>query len=234
MDKINSITVFNYEDTDIAFKAYDGTAMINATQMAKPFNKRVVKWLELPSTQEFLQSLSEVRKSDITQLVVTRRGNFADKREQGTWMHEDVALEFARWLSPMFAIWCNDRIKELLTTGSVSIQPAQRPAESLESVFSESKRVADQMRQELTYGKALPVPNVTLTAYDVAIYAYLRNGIKSVGDIPFCVTDIMVSKALGIDIEDVKAGWERLEKGAFIVRRKFGDYYSFILGKRQP
>lgn len=113
-------------------------------------------------------------------------------------------------------------------------QQVQRPAESLESVFSESKRLADRMRQELTYGKALPVPNVTLTAYDVAIYVYLRNGIKSVGDIPFCVTDIMVSKALGIDIEDVKAGWERLEKGAFIVRRKFGDYYSFILGKRQP
>ena len=32
-------------------------------------------------------------------------------------MHEDVALEFARWLSPAFSIWCNDRIKELLTVG---------------------------------------------------------------------------------------------------------------------
>lgn len=30
-------------------------------------------------------------------------------------MHEDVALEFARWLSPRFAIWCNDRVKELIT-----------------------------------------------------------------------------------------------------------------------
>ena len=48
--------------------------------------------------------------------VVTKRGG--DKHaEQGTWMHEDVALEFARWLSPEFAIWCNDRIKELLTMG---------------------------------------------------------------------------------------------------------------------
>lgn len=36
-------------------------------------------------------------------------------------MHEDVALEFARWLSPAFAIWCNDRIKELLTTGVATI-----------------------------------------------------------------------------------------------------------------
>ena len=32
-------------------------------------------------------------------------------------MHEDVAMEFARWLSPKFAIWCNDRIKELMQVG---------------------------------------------------------------------------------------------------------------------
>lgn len=35
----------------------------------------------------------------------------------GTWMHEDVAIEFARWLNPKFAIWCNDRIKEILRDG---------------------------------------------------------------------------------------------------------------------
>lgn len=230
MDKTNSITVFSYEDTGIAFKAYDGTAMVNATQMAKPFNKQVTRWLNRQSIREFLPELAKVRNCTLDDLVqVVKGGN-----NPGTWMHEDVALEFARWLSPMFAIWCNDRIKELLTTGSVSIQQAQRPVESLESVFTESKRLADRMRQELAEGKVLPVPNVTLTAYDVAIYAYLRNGIKSAGDAPFCVTDIMVSKALGIDIEDVKTGWERLEKGAYIVRRKFDEYYSFILGKRQP
>lgn len=36
-------------------------------------------------------------------------------------MHEDVAMEFARWLSPAFAIWCNDRIKELLTQGVTTV-----------------------------------------------------------------------------------------------------------------
>lgn len=40
-------------------------------------------------------------------------------------MHEDVALEFARWLSPAFAIWCNDRIKELLMNGTVSTGTTQ-------------------------------------------------------------------------------------------------------------
>lgn len=38
-------------------------------------------------------------------------------------MHEDVALEFARWLSPAFTIWCNDRIKELLQYGMTATQP---------------------------------------------------------------------------------------------------------------
>lgn len=31
-------------------------------------------------------------------------------------------MEFARWLSPAFAIWCNDRIKELLTTGVTTVR----------------------------------------------------------------------------------------------------------------
>lgn len=87
--------------------------MINATEMAKPFDKRPAKWLELPSTKEFLMTLQTIRKSD--SFIRTIEG-----RKGGTWMHEDVALEFARWLSPAFAIWCNDRIKELLLTGTAS------------------------------------------------------------------------------------------------------------------
>jgi len=46
--------------------------------------------------------------------VRTQSGRGPDR---GTWLHEDVALEYARWLSPAFAIWCNQRIKELLKYG---------------------------------------------------------------------------------------------------------------------
>lgn len=114
-------TIMYYDDTPINF-AKGRDVMVNATDMAKPFGKRPAKWLELPTTKAFLNSLCEVRKSDITQLVTTSKGN-SSKFEQGTWMHEDVALEFARWLSPEFAIWCNDRIKELLTMGMTATPP---------------------------------------------------------------------------------------------------------------
>lgn len=106
---------FNYSGNDITFQLSDGDIMVNATEMAKPFGKRPAKWLELPSTINFLTELSNVRKSD--NWIITERGQHTG----GTWMHEDVALEFSRWLSPAFAIWCNDRIKELLKNGSTSL-----------------------------------------------------------------------------------------------------------------
>ncbi len=89
--------------------------------MAKPFGKLVADWTRLKSTEEFVETLARVKygNSHITSenLIIIVKGNFKDNRTQGTWMHEDVALEFSRWLSPEFAIWCNDRIKELMRYG---------------------------------------------------------------------------------------------------------------------
>ncbi|WP_304312628.1 KilA-N domain-containing protein [Phocaeicola plebeius] len=104
--------IFQYNGSPISFQK-GSSVMVNATEMAKPFGKRPAKWLELPSTKEFLMTLQTIRKSD--SFIRTVEG-----KKGGTWMHEDVALEFARWLSPAFAIWCNDRIKELLMKGTVS------------------------------------------------------------------------------------------------------------------
>ncbi len=101
-----------YNGSPVTFKLGDGTTSVNATQMAKPFGKLVGGWLRLESTKEFLNALSADMRIHTSALIQTVKGG---NGEQGTWMHEDVALEFARWLSPKFAIWCNRRIKELLT-----------------------------------------------------------------------------------------------------------------------
>lgn len=93
-----------YDDTPINFtKGRD--VMVNATDMAKPFGKVPKDWLRTQPAKEFISSLASVRQICPSQLVTTIKGN-SSKFEQGTWMHEDVALEFARWLSPEFAIWC--------------------------------------------------------------------------------------------------------------------------------
>ena len=111
-----SIINFDYKGSQISFNNGE-KVMVNATQMAKPFNKEPKFWLMNQSTTDYLTELSKVRNLTLADLVqVTKGGN-----NPGTWMHEDVALEFARWLSPAFAIWCNDRIKELLKTGVATV-----------------------------------------------------------------------------------------------------------------
>ena len=58
-----------------------------ATEMAKPFGRRPIDWLNLPGAKQFISSLSNVRKSN--NWIYTERGQYG-----GTWMHEDVALYF--------------------------------------------------------------------------------------------------------------------------------------------
>lgn len=131
--KTNALAVFSYEGNEITFKSENGV-MVNATEMAKSFGKRVNDWLTNKSTREFLEELSAVRKIPVTGILTTESETSEDAEGvlvrvvqggtpslQGTWLHEDVAMEFARWLNPKFAIWCNDRIKELLTQGVTTI-----------------------------------------------------------------------------------------------------------------
>lgn len=112
--------IFSYGDNPITFKNVDGSIMVNATEMARQYGKRTTDWVRLPSTKKFLNALSEVRKKHFAYIQSVKGGCNAGGE---TWMHEDLALEFARWLAPEFAIWCNDRIKELITTGSTSLTP---------------------------------------------------------------------------------------------------------------
>lgn len=107
--------IFQYNGNAVTFQLGNGDVMVNATQMAKPFNKRPVDYLRLPSTNELLSAI--VGKSHISenQIVTTVQGS--SDNGGGTWLHEDIALDFAQWLSVDFKLWCNDRIKELMRHG---------------------------------------------------------------------------------------------------------------------
>lgn len=115
---------FNYKGNKVTFSEGQ-RMMINATEMAKPFGKMPKDWLRLKSTESFLNELSSVRQIPLSGLVYKKQGGCG---EQGTWFHKDVALAFAQWLSPMFHIWCNDRIEELLTTGCVMLNKDNIPS----------------------------------------------------------------------------------------------------------
>jgi phage antirepressor YoqD-like protein len=113
---MNNAVVYDYKGSQISFMSGENV-MVNATQMAKPFSKQPIDWLKTNQSKEYIETFSKLKIISLADLVqVTKGGN-----NSGTWMHEDVAMEFARWLSPAFAIWCNDRIKELLKTGVTTV-----------------------------------------------------------------------------------------------------------------
>lgn len=76
-----------------------------------------------------------------------------------TLLHEDLAIEFARWLAPAFGVWCNDRIKELMRYGitatpqtidSIIEDPdnAIRLLTALKEERAERQRLADTLEQK--------------------------------------------------------------------------------------
>ncbi len=145
--------IFNYNGTNITFQLGNGDVMVNATEMAKPFGKSPNHFLRTQTTKDFINELSALRKCNPTDLVKVINGgnNF------GTWMHEDVALEFSRWLSPKFAIWCNDRIKELLTKGSVALDLSDADV-----VLQLAQNFAEEQRKRIALEQKTALQSVEL------------------------------------------------------------------------
>ena len=54
-------------------------------------------------------------------LISVKRGNLKGSKNgksiQGTWLHRDLAVEYARWLDPEFSIWISQKIFELVNDG---------------------------------------------------------------------------------------------------------------------
>ncbi len=88
-----------------------GPTMVNATEMAKAFGKRTRDWLRSQQAKDYIKAFCKARKCALQNVVVVQKGT---RTRGGTWLHSDLAIEFARWLSPEFSIWCNDIIKALM------------------------------------------------------------------------------------------------------------------------
>lgn len=155
----STLQVFTYKEAPVSFRLSDGQGvMINATEMAKPFGKRPVDYLRLPSTSELLAAI--VRKSHICQdqLVVAVKGS--PKHGGGTWMHEEVAIDFAQWLSVEFRLWVNDRIRELMRWG-ITATPEMYLQAAGDPDFV--MQVLDQIRKGYEQGLCLRQQNERLS-----------------------------------------------------------------------
>jgi frataxin-like iron-binding protein CyaY len=102
----------------------DENIYLNATQTAKKFKKKPDNWLRNKDVKDYINAI-ETRFSNLrNELVVVKQGG--NSKEQGTWIHKKLIIAFARWLSPEFAVWCDEVIEEILQTGSYSLKKEEK------------------------------------------------------------------------------------------------------------
>jgi hypothetical protein len=159
-----SIVRFEYEGFPISFDFGEGQKLINATEMAMLFDKRVVDFFRLNQTSEYIEVLyNSLKISRSENSHIGRRGSLTTEilakrypelikvvkggnQPQGTWVHEKIALKIAAWLSPYFELWIYDRIHELLTTGRTEI-----PHPNTGGIIKSLRMIVDQLElQEKT------------------------------------------------------------------------------------
>lgn len=125
---------YDYKDKQIEF-LLSGDMMVNATEMAAVYGKRVSKFLENKETQNFIDKLKKTpigenkgaefgpflaQFGDLASEKVVKSPNGVPilitipGREGATWMHRWLAIDFAMWLDLDFKIWIIEKIDYLL------------------------------------------------------------------------------------------------------------------------
>lgn len=106
------------EDTKIS--KYDVPAgYVNATQMCFSCNKQFNDYARLESTKAYWEGLQKETGIPVSNLVFSIRGR-ADKIPQGTWVHPEIAIDLAQWVSVEFRIWANRTLRKVIETEAVS------------------------------------------------------------------------------------------------------------------
>lgn len=142
--------IFSYYGNNVRMRKMNGYILVCLTDFAKPFpDKNLSHIVNSRELTDYVARMSEIQNCISTDLLRVTKGG--DTTQQGTWAHHRVAIRVAQKLSTDFAIWVDDKIEELLTTGSTLLQPQynvpQSFAEALQLAANQAKQIEDQQKQ---------------------------------------------------------------------------------------
>jgi hypothetical protein len=108
------IIKFVYNDQEINF-SHRGSrnVMVNATEMAKMFGKKVHDFLSNENTKNFINSCLKNGNSRFLNLK-SEEDLISSRQRSGTWMHRILALKFAAWLDSDFELWVFSTIDQII------------------------------------------------------------------------------------------------------------------------
>jgi hypothetical protein len=107
----NSITQLKEKTLIASFEIPAG--YVNATQMCKACGKQWGHYASLDSTKAYWEVLSAEIGIPISGLIISIKGG-NDKEAQGTWVHPEVGIDLAQWVSIEFRIWANRALRQVM------------------------------------------------------------------------------------------------------------------------
>lgn len=114
--------IFEFNGNEISFSMdEENNLMVNATEMAKPFNKNIKDFMRNEDTKIFISECLKrenspfIRENSNKPLEELKEEDlYVSSQKSGTWMHRVLALKFAAWLNPSFELWVFSTIETLL------------------------------------------------------------------------------------------------------------------------
>ncbi|WP_016950008.1 KilA-N domain-containing protein [Anabaena sp. PCC 7108] len=108
---------------------------VNATQMCDASEKQFNDYARLKGTKAYWEALSTETGIPVSELVlVVRGGNDEQRRSQGTWVHPEIAIDLAQWVSVEFRIWANRELKRVIEQKAQDqIETPHNPPKQIES-----------------------------------------------------------------------------------------------------
>lgn len=139
------ICVFDENAISFAFDK-DNSMMINATEMAKAFNKDLYQFTKSDHAKAFINSCLKPANAGLLS-VKSEEDLIISRQKSGTWMHRVLALKFAAWLSPDFEVWVYSTIEKLLFGKHVE---RERSFERTLRLQKEMNAIRDKLPEERT------------------------------------------------------------------------------------
>lgn len=149
-----TIKSFHYKGSEISYKTVDGRLMIYASDMGRVFNHRASSWTKNQRAKSLAARLAKSIGVEVTDVIQTSRKH----RGAGTWLHFELAVEYAKCLSKEFASWLEDSILEILFNEPVKAETATKTTASPAPEQQQVKATAPMPSSPAPTPKQAPAP----------------------------------------------------------------------------
>lgn len=137
MNEIVKVYSDGIVEMQVEFKVIDGQVYAKANSMTDSVT--LDNWKRSANTKRYIGALENKNSVKSTEYIISEEGRLG-----GSWIHEKLILNLARYIDVNFELWCDDMIATLIRDGEVNLT---KPSYAIDNPIERAKRWIEE--QEL-------------------------------------------------------------------------------------